>query len=152
MTPLPVPSAFYGAPRLSPDGSRVVVSVSDPDTDIWVYDVVRGTSTRITSDGKSLWPIWTADGTRVVFASTRGGPAVLRSKLANGAGDDPVLVSNALINRAADWSSDGELVFQQVKESADLWVLRPPSAQRLYYASRGDDGDARLSPDEQWLA
>ena len=152
--PLPVPPANYTSPRLSPDGSRVAVTVSNPDSDIWIFDVARGVGTRITSDGKSLWPVWSADGARVLFSSTRGGPAVFRTKLASGSGEDEVLLANSSINRAGSWSPIGEVLFTQVRASAsaDLWTMKPPAAAQLYFDSQGEDADPHLSPDGKWVA
>jgi serine/threonine-protein kinase len=153
MTPAPIPPAFYGQHlRLSPDGSRVITTISDPDTDIWIFDVARGTGTRITTDGKSLWPIWIRDGSEIVYSTMRGGPALLRSRRTNGTGEEALLLENALINRAFDWSPGGELVITQVRDALHLWTLRPGSEPRPYYSPRGDVTEARLSPDGRWLA
>ena len=59
--PLDLPGRDYLGPRLSPDGTRLAVahSVNRRDDDIWIYDLKRGTSIRLTSDGGHAWPIWT---------------------------------------------------------------------------------------------
>ena len=52
-------------PRLSPDNTRLAVTVVSPDgrsQDIWVDDLERGTSTRLTNDGTSVFPAWSLDG------------------------------------------------------------------------------------------
>ena len=151
--PLPFPPAFYSHPRVSPDGTQVTATVSDPDTDVWVFDLSRHTSTRITRDGKSLWPIWTPDGKRIVYSSTRGGPAVIRSKPAHGAGDDELLVENPFINRAESWSDDGGLVMMQVHDNdVEIWIRPTASAPHRYPASRVGALDPRVSPDGRWVA
>ena len=151
--PLPFPPAFYGHPRLSPDGSQVAATVSDPDTDVWVFDLSRRTSTRLTRDGKSLWPIWTPDGQRIVYASTRGGPAVIRSKPANGSGDDELLVENGYINRPGSWSGAAGLAMMQVRDDEqEVWIQPSASAPRRFPASRVGAADPRVSPDGRWIA
>ncbi|HEU4938223.1 MAG TPA: winged helix-turn-helix domain-containing protein [Vicinamibacterales bacterium] len=53
-----------------PDGSRVAgVSGSD----IWVGDVSRGTTTRLTHGGTNVGPVWSGDGTAVYYAAASGG-------------------------------------------------------------------------------
>ena len=152
ITPLPLAAAFYSVPRLSPDGQRVAVTISDPDSDVWVYDVVRGSGTRLTNDGKSMWPIWTPDATELVYSSTRGGPALLRRIGANGDGGERLLLENTLINRALTWNAKGELIFLQVRDTAGLVTLQGGSEQRPLNASRADADQGRVSPDGKWLA
>ena len=62
-------------PRISPDGSHIVVPRFDNQggSDIFVIDVARDVSTRITSDGGSTLSIW-ADGSNIVFVSRRSAP------------------------------------------------------------------------------
>jgi len=44
--------AFYkGSGRLSPDGKRLAMSMGDPQADIWVFDLTRGSRTRLTFGG-----------------------------------------------------------------------------------------------------
>jgi len=66
------PADYYGGLALSPDGKRVAVGELDPagNRDIWLLDVARGVHTRFTFDALSATPIWSPDGTRLVFNST----------------------------------------------------------------------------------
>jgi hypothetical protein len=73
-TPIPAPPHAYLFAQLSPDGSRVAVSVTDQNTYIWIWDLGRATLTRVTSDPANYTsPQWTPDRRRVVFASDRSG-------------------------------------------------------------------------------
>jgi len=75
---LPVPSRAYTAPRISPDGRSVAVSVwraVGVTADLWVYDVLSGAGQRLTYDDEANQaPIWTPDGGRILFSSTAGAP------------------------------------------------------------------------------
>jgi hypothetical protein len=152
-TPLPLPPSLYSALRISPDGTRVAVSVSNPDNDIWVYDVNRGNATRITTDGKSLWPIWSRDGTRIAYSSTRGAVSAIRSKRADGTGDEETLVQNAFINVARCWTHDGMLGYMQAEPGtgADAWIRRPDGEVAAIARTRSTDNPCP-SPDGRWLA
>ena len=59
-------TAEYSNPALSPDDSRLAVCIRDPRTktrDIWIFDLVRGTQTLLTSDpADDIDPIWSPDG------------------------------------------------------------------------------------------
>jgi Tol biopolymer transport system component len=59
-------------------------------TDVWTYDFVRATLSRLTSDGTS--PLWTPDGQRLIFASNRAGYPQLFWRPADGTGSDERLL------------------------------------------------------------
>ncbi|HWN40120.1 MAG TPA: protein kinase [Gammaproteobacteria bacterium] len=59
----------YFAPRVSPDGRRVVVSSVRPGSrkaDIQLFEVERPLPRRLTSDGNNVWPAW-LDNETIVF-------------------------------------------------------------------------------------
>lgn len=70
-----------GAPALSPDGRRAVVSVQEwsveknkPTARLWLVDVAGGRVRRLTNgDGSDTGAAWSHDGTRVAFVARRGG-------------------------------------------------------------------------------
>jgi dipeptidyl aminopeptidase/acylaminoacyl peptidase len=71
-------SAYYGDLKLSPDGTRVAVTVLEPgqnSRDIWILDIARGTKTRFTFDpADDRDPVWSPNSTQIVFTSNRKGP------------------------------------------------------------------------------
>ena len=67
----------YNSLALSPDGRRVAVSRTNPENtpnwDVWLLDVGRNTSTRLTYEQvRATFPVWSADGSSVIFDSIRG--------------------------------------------------------------------------------
>jgi len=53
-------------PRLSRDGRRVAYREPAPNCDIWVLDLERGATTRITRDGDNHGIVWTADDEHII--------------------------------------------------------------------------------------
>src|SRR5260370_8770621 len=68
---LPAPPHPYTGVRLSPDGQRVAMAIgTGARSDVWIYELARGASTRLTSAGINEDPVWTPDGRRVPLAHT----------------------------------------------------------------------------------
>ena len=67
--PLPLPPQRYVEPRLSPDGTRLAVVVSDPEQGLalWVYDTGTGRGLRLTHEAIARLPVWTPDSQHVIF-------------------------------------------------------------------------------------
>jgi serine/threonine-protein kinase len=85
--PVRMPPRLYAEPRLSPDGTRVALTLRDQENDIWIWDIARETLTRLTFDRSvDENPIWTPDGRRIVFASARAGAFNLFAQAADGSG------------------------------------------------------------------
>ena len=67
--PVAAPPRAYELPRLSPDGTRMALSIADQEDDLWIWDLGRATLTRLTLDpGQDWFPVWTPDGRRIVFS------------------------------------------------------------------------------------
>jgi Tol biopolymer transport system component len=151
------PADFYD-PRISPDGRRVAVVVGDPG-DIWIYDVVRHTRTRMTfAGGSDNAPTWSPDGTRLAFSSQRSGNGDLYARAAAGTGSDELLASSKAFKVANSWSPDGRfLVFAASAgapgSKADLWLLSLSNRRASPLLRTGSDEMAgAFSPDGHWLA
>ena len=147
----------YSAVRLSPDGRRLVLQVNDPDNqDLVIYDLARDTPTRLTFDpALDIRPVWTPDGTRIVFASTRNGVRNLYWKAADGTGDVERLSTNTNNQIPLSFSPDGRtLVFTAFRDSFDVGTLSMDGDQMVDWLLEGeyDEGHAEVSPDGRWLA
>ncbi len=124
------PRGNYLDLELSPDATRVALSQRDPRggaTSIWLLDLARGIPTRFTFNSLSdRHPLWSPDGRKVVFASTRDVSSDIYQKDASGSGTETPLVKSPNNKVPLDWSSDGQsLMYREgtPKTGLDLWVL-----------------------------
>ncbi len=160
LTPLNLPQNSYEGPRVSPDGSRLVVGTDDgKEQAVWVYDLAGNTAIRrLTFGGSNRFPIWTWDGKRVVFQSDREGDGGIFWQPADGMGAAERLTKAATGERHVpeSWSPKGGHLLYTVGTSAgqSLWLL---SLQDRKSAPFGDVRStthigAVFSPDGQWVA
>ena len=117
---------------LSPDGRRVAVTRRvQGNTDLWLLDGAR--MSRFTFDaGVDQIPVWSPDGTRIVFNSNRTGQFDLYQKLTSGAGVEERLVASDQDKAPTSWSADGRfLLYHSVdpQTSDDLWIV-PMAGER----------------------
>ena len=148
--------------RISPEGRHAAVGV---DADIWIYDLVRETRTRLTFDpAGDGFPLWTLDGQRVVFSSfrDRGG---LFWRSADGTDQAKQLAAprvpatSGRFGPIAHFFSPDEtkLVVDERGEDSrvDLLVLSmeegEPSSQPLLRTPSSEE-QAAISPDGRWMA
>ena len=168
--------ADYRGIELAPDARRVAVHPHElvGGGDIWLRDLARETTTRLTFGAHNTSPVWSPDGTRIAFGSNRppsgqastdpyGGSFNLYEKRADGTGDVTVLFDSVASKlptiwmQPTSWSPDGQLlVFERIDPitSYDIWVLplagdRKP---RPLLQSEFQELEGQISPDGRWLA
>jgi Tol biopolymer transport system component len=147
-------------PSLSPDGKRIALDITDRqsgNTDVWIYEVSGGIPSRFTSHPSlDTTPIWSPDGTRIVFNSLRQAHPDLYEKASNGVGnDDPILV-NPRTKYPLDWSRDGRFIlFRAIDENTNFELWYMPAADRQpipYLKSKFGVSHGQFSPDGKWVA
>ena len=154
--PLSAPPRNYLRPTLSPDGRQIAVNIQGETSDIWIYDIARGTLTRLTFEGNNTGPVWTPDGERIAFPSARGGPRQLFWKPADGAGTVEQLTNDELFGSVQSISPDGKLAFGTVNPTgqSDLGFIELQGERTItvFLKSPFDEGQPLISPDGRWVA
>jgi Tol biopolymer transport system component len=156
----------YNSMALSPDERRVAVSRTNPEDtpnwDVWLLDLTRNTSTRLTYDeARAIFPVWSSDGSSIIFDSIHDGEMNLYLTLASGAAGSRLLVESTAEYKndkyATSVSRDGGFLLFTVEDPAtkgDLWVLplhgdRKP---RPFLRTKFNESSGRFSPDGHWIA
>ena len=152
--------ADFNFHMISPDGQKLVASILDPSASnyqLWVWS--RSSWTRLTFGAwRDAFPVWSPDGSRILFASNRKGSYDLYAKPSNGMGNEQLLLESTLSKFPTSWSPDGLYVACNInsldKRRVEVWIL-PLFGDRKPFAFLQADsniGDARFSPDGRWMA
>jgi eukaryotic-like serine/threonine-protein kinase len=155
-------SHFVGGDiQFSPDRTRVAMSILEAtNTDVWIYDVVRGLRTRFTFDpANDNAPIWSPDGRSVVFRSNRKGHYDLYRKAVDGVAAEELLYADDLDKTPTGWSPDGTLLLYNGgrDQGQDLWALPLPSERgsvpkpSILLRTPFNEGWGQFSPDGRWI-
>ena len=164
---------------LSPDERQVAVAVrsgSPENLDIWTIDIARNVRNRVTSDAQPEgWPVWSPDGTRIVFGSGAPSAGVLPEKarlvqtLVNGSGANETLLEavdtpsrpcgpRQCTLMPTDWSADGRFVlytfFGTFPQTLDIWVLPLFGERKPFPVIHTEflESQGTFSPNFRWIA
>ncbi len=140
--------------RLSPDGSRLAVTVGRLNFgEVWIYDL-KGSAQpiKLTFRGGVNFPVWQPDGGTVFYRVETG----LYSVVADGSVIEPQKVlDDASAGSPEEWSPDGASLLYQVinaKGGTDLFLFDRQSRQsRPWLQTPFNEGEARFSPDGRWV-
>jgi serine/threonine-protein kinase len=160
--PIEAPQRAYVSVRLSPDGKRLALDARDQESDILILDLGRQAPRKITF-GPALdqLPIWTPDGRRIVFSSSREGTGMaLYSQPADGTGSADRLIAaggNAQSMYANSFARADALIVSEQRGEGTSWDISllsmdgksgPTPMLRTPFAER----NAEVSPDGRWIA
>ncbi len=151
---------FVASPRISPDGEKFVVTLTDPkenSTNVWVYDIRRGVRERLTFDPSFTGlPNWSPDGKSVIYASNREGAPHIYEVLSNGMGQPRLISDPSSYDYPTWWSTDGRYLalMRRAERNWEVWIM-PFSGDRKPFAFLTGPFSYFLpafSPDVHWLA
>jgi Tol biopolymer transport system component len=160
------PPGLYRCPRLSYDGRHVAVDIEDETgrSDIWVYDLSRRASTRLTfGPADNTYPIWSPDDSRIAFISNAKGPGgAVVVKPSSGSGGDEFLTGGDTPGTRSEapkftdhWSRDGRFLAYHtvgVQTGPDLWTISLADRKSaLFLATPAAEVLPFFSPDGRWI-
>lgn len=166
--PLPAAPNRYSWFKISPDGEQVALELmSTSKNSIWIWDAVRENMTRLTHDDSTYdsVPLWTPDGKRIVYSSSREMPFLpdavgdICLRAADGIGEAETLASSpGRAYLAGAWSKDGKiLLLTSVSASAahsDIVTLSMEGEHSIkpLLQEKYSQNNPRISPDGRWIA
>ena len=159
--PSGAPLAPYVYPLLSPDGTRVALTVwstSRADRDIWIWDLQRRNMEQFTVDESDNSTVaWSPDGRRLAFGSARvGGVLNVFWQPSDGSGVPERLLNSEHVQMPMRFTRDGRLLVsaEVPGESRNILALSLDGSQRTESIVHGPTFDLStdLSPDGRWLA
>jgi hypothetical protein len=150
----------FGLMSLSLNAARLAHLILDPatgETDIWVRELPQGASWRLPSKGREFEPVWSPDGTQLIFGLGGLRPRSFLYRLASMAGEPERIGPDG---RPSDWSRDGAyllLVVGSPSNTVDLQVLKLGEQMPVPFVdSPSNERDGRFSPDAsgppRWIA
>jgi Tol biopolymer transport system component len=147
------------SPELAPDEQRVAVIRSAGGAPaVWLIEVGRGVPSRFTFDATVYQnPVWSPDGRRVAFSSTRNGFHDLFEKASDGVGDERPLFVTAESKGLAGWSHDAKFLLygsQDPTTGVDLWAVPLDGDRKPFPVVQTpiEDAAGQFSPDGRFVA
>ena len=143
-------------PRISPNGETVLFTAPDPrngNRDVWRIEVARGITTKLTTHIANDWPpMWSPDGSQILFFSDRDGEAgvYLKTSLDPGEGEAPIRGLEQ--GRPSDWSLDEQWILYGL--GRDIWVASQSGGVDAFAFLETPfwEANGRFSPDGRWIA
>jgi Tol biopolymer transport system component len=147
--------------RISPDGGRAAVDIRNAQvgsSDIWVFDLGRGVSTRLHSDPMDeVLPLWSADGSKLFYRSDRKGPPDIYEIAVDVPGSEKLVLELPGVQQPEDASRDGRVIayLNEVATTMfniELLPLDGQSKPRRWLPGPFNQTSPRFSPDGRWIA
>ncbi|MGH7452130.1 MAG: TolB family protein, partial [bacterium] len=147
------PAETYGNFKLSPDGKRLAIQVQNTKLDVWIFDLLRGSRSKLTIiGGNNSFPVWTSDGRSVTFYSNQDSAGNTFVQSADGGGEPKQLTQNKTRQFPSSWSPDGKLL--AFYEDYDIYLLsmNGESKRHPFASTRFAEFHPAFSPDGRLIA
>jgi len=148
------PSGDQGNMVLSPDQRRIALDVAtEGNTDIWVVDLERNVRSRFTFDtALDVAPVWSPDGSQIMWGSSRGGDFDVYVKNTSGTGEPTLVVASPDQQFPTDWHGNTVLI-TTFRGNLDIGAFTiGDTAIAPLFNTDFDEGMATFSPDGRYIA
>jgi serine/threonine protein kinase/Tol biopolymer transport system component len=153
----------YTGGRISPDGTKVAMTIDANDNeDIYVWDIARKTPRRLTfNEADDGSPLWTPDSQKIVFTSRRveNTPGGIYWKNADGTGvDEELLTLPDRLITPYSWSIDGkilvlwEIALSPLQTDIGMMSMEGNRERKGLLQEKYSEGFPQISPDGRFIA
>jgi dipeptidyl aminopeptidase/acylaminoacyl peptidase len=158
VTPLSAETRQFANPQLSPDESRVAVTIREVDKSaIWIYEISTGTFSRLSTREAAGSPSWTPDGNSIVYTALGNEKRyAIWKQNADGGSPAEKLFDALAFTGASVIARDGKSILYTGYADND-WRLFRVALDSPKVAKQFVEGDAvptrapAFSPDGKWV-
>jgi serine/threonine-protein kinase len=162
--PLGAPARPYLYPRISPDGNRVAIDVTESAggetggaRDIWIWDLRRSTLELFTKDpAHNPLVAWSPDGRHLAYGSERSGVSNVFRQASDGSGEAEHLFQSDALQMPISYAPDGRLLASVSvpgqQRDIHLMSLEGTGTIEPLIHSPANELWAEVSPDGRWVA
>ncbi len=148
----------YRHPSISPDGSRIALTIEDKTWDLWALELERGTLSRLTFEANTQFGAkWMPAGDEILYAQDDP-PYNIYRRRADGSGQAELIIDNPADSEARSISPDGTTLLYSTHPpndtNYDLWTVSLVGAgdPHPWIEAPGNQDLAVFSPDGDWVA
>ena len=151
-------------PRISPDQKTIAfVRTQEANSDIWLLDARSRSLARFTSDpGADDYPVWSRDGNRITYSSTRGAERLIIGRAVTRLEPEAVLSRQPLVTSKyygipllsllpTAQSPDGRWIAVTESFNASSNISLVPNNGKGEPVRFTEGSDASFSPDGRWV-
>jgi hypothetical protein len=146
------PLLGYGDFELSPDGTKMAIAAGGgPDSQIWVYELGRGSRRLLTTDDNGALLTWAPDGERVAYGSVSGDPWKVLVRTVGSDAPPTVLMESDFQIGAYAWHPEAGLLCGNIH---GIYLIDPDDPAQLEPVVTTDASEwgPDFSPDGRWIA
>jgi eukaryotic-like serine/threonine-protein kinase len=147
----------YSQPTLSPDGSKIALTLEGSSFDVWVYDLNREVLTKASFGADDYRPSISPDGKMLAYDSSKTGRQEIFLKHGILEGEETQITTDPDGKELYGWMPNGrELIYgkQSIESGWDIYAVAIDGDHKIRPLINGtfNQTEARISPDGKWIA